>query len=82
MDVKLTLKLDRTAIEAAKLYAEQRGTSLSRVVEGYFRHLAGTSRPGDASPKGIVAELAGALKGLEIGDHRDEYTAYLMRKYS
>jgi hypothetical protein len=28
------------------------------------------------------AELAGVLKGLEIGDPRDERTEYLLKKYS
>lgn len=36
MDTKLTLKLDKEAIEQAKRYAERRGLSLSRVVESYF----------------------------------------------
>jgi probable addiction module antidote protein len=30
----------------------------------------------------VVAELAGALKGSEIGDSREEYTEYLREKYS
>lgn len=30
----------------------------------------------------VVAELAGVLKGSEIGDPREEYTEYLRKKYS
>jgi len=30
----------------------------------------------------VVAELAGVLKGPEIGDPREEYTEYLRKKYS
>ena len=30
----------------------------------------------------VVAELAGMLKGSEIGDPREEYTEYLRKKYS
>ncbi|ARA93098.1 hypothetical protein AWN76_007940 [Rhodothermaceae bacterium RA] len=37
---KLTLRLDRDLIEAAKRYADEQGTSLSRLVAGYFRALA------------------------------------------
>ncbi|RMH58744.1 MAG: hypothetical protein D6685_11820, partial [Bacteroidetes bacterium] len=37
---KLTLRLDRDLIEAAKRYADEHGTSLSRLVAGYFRALA------------------------------------------
>jgi hypothetical protein len=83
MDAKLTLKLDRDAIEGAKLYADRRGTSLSRVVESYFRHLAAAVEPALEKPRrGVVAELAGVLKGVEIGDPREEYTEFLLRKYS
>lgn len=31
---------------------------------------------------GVVAELAGVLKGAKIGDPREEYTEYLRKKYS
>lgn len=82
MDAKLTLKLDREAIERAKHYAERRGLSLSRVVESYFLRLAESEELTREEPKGIVAELAGVLKGVEIGDPRDEYTEYLLKKYS
>jgi Family of unknown function (DUF6364) len=82
MDTKLTLKLDQEAIERAKHYAERRGLSLSRLVEGYFLRLTESEASLQEEPKGIVAELAGVLKGLEIGDPRDEYTEYLLKKYS
>lgn len=82
MDAKLTLKLDRDAIEGAKHYAERRGLSLSRVVEGYFRQLTSSEQAATVKPTGVVAELAGILKGAEIGDPREEYTEYLERKYS
>ncbi|HEX3130608.1 MAG TPA: DUF6364 family protein [Thermoanaerobaculia bacterium] len=82
MDTKLTLKLDQEAIERAKLYAERRGLSLSRVVESYFFRLTESEEPLQEKPEGVVAELAGVLKGLEIGDPRDEYAEYLLKKYS
>lgn len=82
MDTKLTLKLDKEAIEQAKRYAERRGLSLSRVVESYFLKLAQSEEPPREKLTGVVAELAGALKGVELGDSREEYTAYLWKKYS
>jgi hypothetical protein len=30
----------------------------------------------------VVAELAGLLSGAQIGEPEDEYTGYLVRKYS
>lgn len=82
MDTKLTLKLDQEAIERAKHYAERRGLSLSRVVESYFLRLTESEEPLQEKPKGVVADLAGVLKGLEVGDPRDEYAEYLLKKYS
>lgn len=81
MDAKLTLKLDQEAIERAKQYAERRGLSLSRVVESYFLRLAEAEEPRQRLT-GVVAELAGALAGAEVGDAREEYTDYLQKKYS
>jgi len=82
MDTKLTLKLDREAIDQAKHYAERRGLRLSRVVESYFLRLTESEKPPREAPKGVVAELAGVLKGVEIGDPGDEYTEYLLKKYA
>lgn len=36
MDKKLTLALDGAVIDAAKEFADENNTSLSRLVEGYF----------------------------------------------
>ena len=81
MDSKLTLKLVSKAIEAAKRYAEKRGVSLSRMVEGYFLRLA-VAESNEDEPTGVLAELAGAFSGLEIGDSKEAYTEYLSKKYS
>ncbi|HEX3130605.1 MAG TPA: DUF6364 family protein [Thermoanaerobaculia bacterium] len=82
MATKLTLKLDQEAIERAKRYADRRGLSLSKLVESYFLGLTELEEPLQETPKGDMAELAGVLKGLEIGDPRNEYREYLLKKYS
>lgn len=82
MDTKLTLKLDREAIERAKRYTDRRGLSLSRLVERYFLRLAESEELPPEKPTGVVAELAGVLAGVEIGDSREDYTEYLVKKYS
>jgi hypothetical protein len=82
MDANLTLKLDQEAIERAKRCAERRGLSLSKLVESYFRRLAELDEPLQEKPKGVVAELAGVLKGSKIGEPREEYREYLLKKYS
>ncbi len=81
MNAKLTLTLDRQVVEDTRRYARQHGTSLSRLVEGYFSKLTqGFSE--DSKLSGTVAELAGLVKGAEVDDARDDYTAYLAKKYS
>jgi hypothetical protein len=82
MATKLTLKLDRAVIEKAKLYAQRRGVSLSRVVESYFLGLPRDEAPVSRKLTGVVAELAGILAGKEVDDSRGGYADYLIRKYS
>ena len=81
MDTKLTLKLDRGVIERTKRYAERRGVSLSEMVESYFIGLT-QAEEGSPKPTGVVAELAGVLKGLQIDDPKESYADYLAAKYS
>jgi hypothetical protein len=82
MDTKLTLRLDGEVIEKAKRYAERRGTSLSRIVEGYFVRLADSDNPSGQTLTGVVAELAGSYAGADIGNAEEDYTEYLSKKYS
>ena len=81
MDTKLTLKLDEKAIERAKIYASQRGVSLSRMVETYFLSLTDREEA-RLEPTGVVAELAGILADSDIDLSREGRARYLARKYS
>jgi hypothetical protein len=81
-DEKLTLKLKRNAIAKAKKYAKARGTSLSRLVEGYFFKIAEPSPElleEDLSP--IVKELSGVIKPISDKQVKEDYEQYLKRKY-
>lgn len=83
MDTKLTLKLDKTVIDQAKDYASHKQQSLSALVEQYFRFLVGQHQePGmpDISP--TVQQLSGILPPVDDEAVREEYTDFLMRKYS
>lgn len=82
MNAKLTLKLDKKVIDKAKVYAERRGLSLSRMVEGYFSGLADENRGEEVRPTGLVAELAGILSGARVEDDKDDYAEYLAQKHS
>ena len=80
MDAKLTLKLDRRVIDQTKKLAAQRGTSVSRMVETYFRGLTASQKRG-VQPKGLVAELAGIAAGVKIVDRKADYAEHLAERY-
>ena len=65
METKLTLKLDRAVIQAAKKYAEENERSLSGLVEDYFRNLSGDHVSlKKYSP--LVEELSGVISDEDI----------------
>jgi len=67
METKLTLKLDRSVINSAKLYAEKNNRSLSRLVEDYFRKLLMENGPQKKlSP--LVEELSGEISEKDLKD--------------
>jgi hypothetical protein len=81
MEAKLTLKLDKDAIEGAKKYAKNKNVSLSRMVERYFRALAAKSKPDEKKISPLVEELSGIINMDADFDFRTSYTDYLIEKY-
>ncbi|HJS01527.1 MAG TPA: DUF6364 family protein [Flavobacterium sp.] len=60
MNTKLTLSLEKEVIEKAKIYAKETGTSLSELVESYFKNLTKKSKTDkDVHPK--VRKLIGRI---------------------
>ena len=87
MKTKLTLRLDDAVIARAKAYAAARGTSVSGLVEDYFR-LVATDARGDgghqpaepaedwrASLPPLVRELLGSAVGTGTGGLREDGAA-------
>jgi len=81
MVTKLTLKLDREAIEQAKKYAESRRMSLSKIVERYFKSLADEEKAEKPGYPPLIKELSGIIRIKGDEDIQDEYTNYLIDKY-
>lgn len=82
METKLTLKLNATSIQKAKLYIRNhKGKSLSKLVEHYFDSLTSTEPTSERRLPPIVAGLAGKVKNNSNTDVRKEYTEYLIEKY-
>ena len=80
MKTKLTLTMDDRIIKKAKTYAGKKHTSLSRLIENYFKIIA-DDESGSAAPTPLVQKLSGVIKIRQGEDIRDEYTDYLIRKY-
>ena len=78
METKLTLKLDRAVIQAAKRYAEENERSLSGLVEDYFRNLS-TDHGSSNKYSPLVEELIGVISDEDIA--ASDYTQYLGKKY-
>jgi hypothetical protein len=80
MDTKLTLKLDKEIIERAKLYAETKKISLSKLIETYLQLLTKEINGKDKiSP--LVESLSGVIDLPKDYNEKDDYSDYLMEKY-
>ncbi|MCF6352472.1 MAG: DUF6364 family protein [Cyclobacteriaceae bacterium] len=80
MQRKLTLTLDQGIIEEAKLYAKDKGRSLSELIENYLKVVL------DENPKKIklspsISKLKGAIKLPENFDYKKELSNVLAEKY-
>ncbi len=78
MKKKLTLRMDERTIQRAKRYAEQRGISVSKLVENFFAALESQDgEPIEMSP--LVSELWGTLEDVDVSE--DDYRKHLEDKY-
>ena len=73
---KFTVRVDVEVFESAKQYARQHGTTVTNLVEEYFRSLGRVSDIPKETP--ILIDLAGSLRP---DTSLDEYRTYLEGKY-
>lgn len=79
MNTKLTLKLDKSIIERAKQYAQEKNISLSKMIENYLQALTNRKEEEiEISP--LVESLIGVIKPSST-NHEEDYTNYLSDKY-
>lgn len=81
MATKLTLSLKPDVIQKAKQYAKAHQTSLSVLVENYFRFLTNKQKENEEKLSPLVEELSGIIKLPKDFDLKSNYTDYLMQKY-
>lgn len=83
VETKLTLKLDKLAIDSAKSYAKKHKQSLSRMVENYFRNLS-TEHNYPQKHSSVVESLTSIISEDELEKiaREDERARYILkRKY-
>lgn len=78
MKKKLTLRLDDDAIETAKQYARERGTSVSKLVEGFFVALSRSGKP-EAELSPLVKSISGIARDTDLSE--SDYYEYLDEKH-
>lgn len=78
MDTKLTLNIDKTVIEQAKVYAKRQKVSLSKLVETYLNSLTQ-----DSNSNCKVSPLVESLTGIipDSYDETNDYRLYIAKKY-
>ncbi|MDG1394892.1 MAG: DUF6364 family protein [Flavobacteriaceae bacterium] len=80
MDTKLTLSVDKTIIEGAKIYAKFHKVSLSHLIESYLAALISkNSKKVEITP--LVESLSGVIDLDPNFDFKKDYTDFLIEKY-
>jgi hypothetical protein len=81
MNTKLTLKLNKRAIERAKRYASKNKKSLSVIVENYFNLITEKENMEEIEISPNILELSGIIKLPEDIDINEIYGKHLEEKY-
>ena len=81
MQTKLTLTLEQSIIEQAKLYAKDKGRSLSELIENYLKVVLDDSQQ-EVKLSPSIKKLKGAIQLPENFDYKKELTEALSAKYN
>lgn len=81
MNTKLTLTIEQTVIEKAKIYAKGNGHSLSGIIENYLKVITKDDEISEIEITPIVKSLKGAFKAPADFDYKKELEKGLSEKY-
>lgn len=81
MDSKLTLSVNKSLAEKAKLYARSQGRSLSDLVESYFKLLTRDEEEFNLPISSKLKSMKGALKVDAEYNYKKELSDSLSKKY-
>ncbi len=79
MTTKLTLTLEKSIIERAKVYAKSTGRSLSDIIEKYLETITEEESDQKVSPK--LKKIIGAVKLPKDFDEDKELASYFEKKH-
>ena len=79
MQTKLTLRLEDELIDKAKLVAQQKGKSLSKMVSEYFAYITSNELSTDFELPPIVKALYGSLADSKLDE--SDYKKHLENKH-
>ena len=81
MNTKLTLTIEQTVVERAKVYAKGKGNSLSGIIENYLKVITKEEEKSEIEITPIVKSLKGAFKAPSDFDYKRELEKSLSEKY-
>jgi hypothetical protein len=81
MTTKLTLTIEQSVIEKAKVYAKAKGDSLSGIIENYLKVISKEETESDVEIPPLVKSLKGSFKAPVDFDYKNELTKGLSEKY-
>jgi len=79
MTTKLTLTVEKSVIERAKVYAKNTGRSLSELIESYLESITRDERESELSPR--LKKIVGAVNLPEDFDEEEEIRQALEKKH-
>ena len=81
MNTKLTLTIEQTVIEKAKKYANEKGRSLSDIIENYLKVITKEEVTDTSDLTPLVKSMKGAFKAPKDFDYKKVLTKSLTQKY-
>lgn len=81
MNTKLTLTIEQSIIEKAKVYARKKERSLSDLIENYLKALTLEEDSNDVKMSPTISQLRGSFNLPDDFDYKKELTDILSKKY-
>ena len=81
MSIKLTLEIEKSVINKAKIYAKVKQKSLSELIETYLKELISEESFSSEKPSFGINKLRGSFKAPKGFNYKKELIGKLTEKY-